>query len=137
MSIIKSVQNWLAEYDGLEFEPLTDITGENPSSYALALTGTSVISVDILGNRTYQHSYHFMAREQADTEADRADTHDFLEALCEWIEQRNDADDLPKLPGEYESIGINVSNAMLMDIFDDGTGLYQVQIQINFKKGRA
>jgi hypothetical protein len=39
------------------------------------------------------------------------------------------------LPANYIVEELNVSNAILFDIEEDGTGLYQVQIQLIFKKG--
>ena len=66
----------------------TDLTEEQPSSYALAATRNSKITEDILGNRTYQNSYVFYAREAAGNEVDRADNHGFLENLTVWMEGR-------------------------------------------------
>ncbi len=134
MSIIKSLQEWLDTYDGMEITTLTDTVDETAGSYALALAGTEVASIDILGKRTYRHSYVFYAREQVDAESDRAGNYDFIESFVEWIENQSDKEELPTLPGKYKSTGIEVSNAMLYDIYDDGTGLYQLQINLEFER---
>jgi len=138
MSIIKAVQDWLSEYDGMSMRPLseirTDLTEEQPSSYALAAAGNSKISEDILGNRTYQNSYIFYARESAGNEVDRADTHKFLDDFREWLEEKNVQRDLPVLTDGYESDHIEVSNAMLFDVDENGLALYQIQIQFIYKK---
>lgn len=139
MSIIKAVQDWLSEYEGMSMRPLseirTDLTEEQPSSYALAAAGNSKIEEDILGNCTYQNSYVFYARELASNEIDRADTHEFLDRLKEWIEEKNASGDLPSLPDGYTAEGIEVSNAMLFGIDENGVALYQVQIQLTYVKG--
>lgn len=141
MSIIKAVQDWLSGYDGMSIRPLseinTDLTGEQPSSYALAAAGNNKITEDILGNRTYQNSYVFYARELAGSEVDRADTHNFLDNFMEWLEEKNAQRDLPALPSGYESDSVEVSNAMLFDIDEDSMALYQVQIQFIYTKGSA
>lgn len=138
MSIIKAVQDWLSEYDGMDMRPLseikTDLTEEQPSSYALAAAGNSKITEDILGNRTYQNSYVFYAREAAGNEVDRADNHGFLENLSAWMEERNVQNNLPQLPDGYTAESVEVSNAMLFDIDENGMGLYQVQIQLTYRK---
>ena len=131
MSMIKSIQDWLEQYKGMEL--LTDQTEEFPSSYALAPSGNNTTSIDILGKRTYQNSYVFYAKESASAEIDRQDTYDFLEGLSLWLEDQADRDDLPQLPG-YRVESLEVSNAFLAEIDENGTGLYQVQIQIIISK---
>ncbi len=141
MSIIKSIQTWLEQFDGMELKTiskvLTDQTDEEASSYAVAPSGSGKISTDILGNKTFQNSYVFYAKEAAANEVDRQENYDFLESLTEWIEDKNDNKDLPVLPAGYEPEEIQVSNAMLFDIAEDGTGTYQVQIQFIFVKRRV
>lgn len=140
MSLLKTLQDYLCEYDNMDMRPvsevLTDQTGEYPSSYALAPSGNGKTGKDILGNRTYQNNYVFYAKENFADEVDRQDNHDFLEDFSNWLEERNDNKDFPQLPAGYEVEEIQVSNAMLFDIYEDGTGLYQVQIQLIFRKRR-
>lgn len=138
MSLLKSLQDYLCEFDGMDMRPVseivTDSVDEISSGYALAPTGNSTIKTDILGNRTYQNSYVFYAKEPAADEIDRQDTHDFLESFCDWLDERNFNQDFPVMPDRYEAKEIQVSNAILYDIYEDGTGLYQVQIQFIFEK---
>lgn len=140
MSLIKSLQNYLQEFSGMEIRPinevLTDRPDEMPSSYALAPTGNGRISKDILGNRTYQNSYVFYAKEHTANEIDRQENYDFLECFSDWLEERSEKGDFPTLPSKYAVHEIEVSNAMLFDLYEDGTGLYQVQIQLIFSKRR-
>jgi len=136
MSLLGALQDWLAEYSAMSIQPLTDRPEAVPSSYAVAPAGNGKISADILGNRTYQNSYVFYAKEAAAAETDRQDTHDFLEALSAWIEERSEDCDFPVLPAGYEVEEIAVSNGMLMDLYDDGAGLYQIQINMIFTKRR-
>ena len=140
MSLLKTLQDYLCEYDNMDMRPvsevLTDQTGEYPSSYALAPSGNGKTSIDVLGNRSYQNSYVFYAKENSADEIDRQDNHDFLEDFSDWREHRNDEQDFPTLPQNYEVEEIQVSNAMLFDLYEDGTALYQIQIQLIFRKRR-
>lgn len=140
MSLLKTLQDYLCEYDNMDMRPvsevLTDQTGEYPSSYALAPSGNGKTSIDVLGNRSYQNSYVFYAKENSADEIDRQDNHDFLEDFSDWLECRNDEQDFPTLPQNYEVEEIQVSNAMLFDLYEDGTALYQIQIQLIFRKRR-
>ena len=137
MSILKTLQDYLVEYPNMVIQPLTDTTEEDLSSYALAPSGHGKTSKDVLGNRTFQNSYMFYAKESASNEVDRQDNHDFLEDFSDWLEERSDNQDFPALPSSYEVQEMQVSNAMLMDLYEDGTGLYQIQIQLIFNKIRS
>ena len=133
MSILKALQDYLAGYEGMRpMRILTDRVEES-ESYAVAPTGNMRVTEDILGNRTYDNDYVFLARECNADEVDRQDNYDFLEGLFEWLEEAP----MPTLPGSYEAEKITPSNIMLMDIGDDGTGIYQVQIKLTLTKRRA
>ncbi len=139
MSIIKSLQDYLETFDGMDMQPLTiktDFADEKVSSYSIAPAGNGKISTDILGNKTYQNNYVFYAREAAADEVDRQENYDFLEGFSEWLEEQNEEDNLPQLPTGYKAEELRVSNIMLFDVNEDGTGLYQVQLQLEFVKER-
>lgn len=136
MSILKALQNYLSEYDGMEMIS-TDRTEEHPSSYALAPAGNGKTVTDIIGNKRFENNYVFYAKEAASVEVDRQENQDFLEDFSDWLDERNDADILPDLPGRYEAESISVANAMLFDIDEDGTGFYQVQIKLTLTKRKG
>lgn len=134
MSILKSVQDWLAQYPGMELVPLTDQTKETASSYAVAPVGNSATTRDVTGTRHYHNSYLFYARECALDEADRQANHDLIESLTDWIEAQSDSGNLPFLPGKYAAESVEASNGMLMEVGKDGLGIYQIQIQMTLYK---
>jgi hypothetical protein len=139
MSIIKSLQDYLEQYPKMDMQPLTiktDFADKEISSYSVAPSGNGKISSDILGNRTYQNNYVFYAREATADEIDRQENYDFLEGFSEWLEEQNQEGNLPDLPANYKAEELRVSNIMLFDVNEDGTGLYQVQLQLEFRKER-
>ena len=120
MSILRAIQTFLSGYPGMRpVRILTDGVAQDAESYAVAPSGNIRIQEDIVGNRTYENDYIFLARECTADEADRAGNYDFLEGLYNWLEE-----------------GVVPSNVMLMEIGDDGTGIYQVQIKLTFRKRR-
>lgn len=137
MSIMKSLQNWLSDFEYGSFtdlsEIVTDRLEEEQSGYALQLAGMKVKSVDVLGHRTYENTYLFYLKESASVESDRADNNDFVEQLVEWIDGQNDNKNLPILPGKYHTNSVDVTNAMLFDILEDGSGIYQIALSIEFE----
>ncbi|WP_304128865.1 hypothetical protein [Mogibacterium diversum] len=142
MSIIKSVQDYLAKYDGMQLinmsEMETDYTpgkrGVKGGTSALAPTGNSRTRTDVLGNKTYENSYIFFAKDLAVDNSAREDMYDFLESLSEWIETKIDEGLLPELPGKYEAVNLVPSNHMLYDIEESGAGVYQVELILTINK---
>lgn len=130
MSILKALQDYLAGYSGMKpMQILTDQVEES-ESYAVAPTGNVLVKKDILGDCTYENDYVFLTRECTADEVDRQDNYDFLEGLYAWLEDAP----LPELPGGYKAVKITPSNIMLMDINENGTGVYQVQIKLRMEK---
>lgn len=137
MSILKSLQDYLTTYDGMELRPINQILTDSADAageYALAPTGNSKTMTDIIGNKTFTNNYTFYAKESAAHETDRAENYDFLEGFSEWLDEQNDNDNLPTLPGRYKAVDLTAANGLLFDIDEDGTGLYQVQIQLTIRK---
>lgn len=138
MSILSTLQEYLKKFDGMELRPISEVLTDRPegpaSAYAIAPTGNGKTSQDVTGRRVYHNSYVFYAQESVGAEADRAENWDFLEALTAWLEQRVDAQGFPKLPAPYTVESLEVANALLVDINENGYGTYQVQIQLEFSK---
>lgn len=127
MTILKTLQAFIGDYNGMTV--LTDFEGKQ-SGYALQPTGNDTYKEDVLGNKYYLNNYIFYVREIAREEEDRASNQDFLEEFSMWLDEQR----LPELPGRFSAEDMTVSNCMLMDIETDGTGIYQVQIQLKIKK---
>lgn len=127
MTILKTLQLFISKYDGMEI--LTDFPGKE-TGYALSPSGNSMTKEDILGNKIYTNNYVFYVKECAIDEVDRADNQDFLEGFSMWLDDQ----ELPELPGIFKAQKMTASNCFLLDIAEDGLGLYQVQIQLTIKK---
>lgn len=132
MSVIGALQRYLSEYQEIDLV-LTDMT-RGVGSYALSQSAGGALKRDVLGNVTYQNSYIFLMKEHGRDEADRRDNYDFLEGFCEWLEERVDSKNLPVLDATYHPVSIEVSNASLMDVDDNGDATYQIQIQFIYVK---
>lgn len=137
MSILKSLQDYLQKFEGMEMRIVsTDGTEAEPKSYAVSPAGNSKTITDIAGNRTYINNYVFYAREHTCSEADRQDNYNFLDELFEWLEENNDNEIYPEIPG-YEVEEISATNVLLFDVGEDGRGTYQIQIQLRLTKRKV
>lgn len=136
MSILKSLQIYLEQFEGMDLRPImTDGTDCEPSSYAVAPSGNSKMLEDIIGNRTYINNYIFYAKEYTTSEIERQENYDFLDALFDWVEENNNKGIYPQIPG-YEVESITATNVILYDVDEDGRGIYQIQIQLTLTKRR-
>ncbi len=136
MSIIRSLQDWLETFDGMDLVVYTDRTEEETSSYAVSPT-ESTSKRDICGGYTHTHGYQFLAKEAALNEVDRQGAYEFLDRFTSWIEEQDAVGNYPLLPGAYEVERIEVSNAMLFDLNEDGTGVYCLQLDMIFSKKKG
>ena len=135
MSILKSIQEYLEQFEGMEMQPImTDGTDNVVKSYALAPSGNSKTITDIVGNRTYINNYVFYAKEYVVSEADREDNYEFLDDFFEWVEDNNENEVFPVIAG-YQVEEISATNVLLFDVGEDGKGTYQIQIQLKLQKG--
>lgn len=139
MSLMKSLQEFLRTYDGMELRPIqeiqTGIVGEL-GSMAIAPAGRGKCVKDISGNRKFENNYVFYAKENVRDEIDRADMNDFLEDFSEWLEEQSDNGNFPDLKSGYEAISMTTSGGMLYDITEDGAGVYMIQIQMVIRRKR-
>lgn len=137
MSILKSLQDYLEQFKGMEMRPvMTDGTDNEPTGYAVAPSGNSKTVEDIIGNRTYINNYVFYAREYTTSEIERQDNYEFLDAFFDWIEDNDEKGVYPEIPG-YEVESISATNVFLFDIDNDGRGTYQIQLQLRLTKRRC
>lgn len=135
MSIIKSLQTYLETYEGMEqIKDIKTYVADATNGYALSPTGNSKVSEDILGNKIFTNQYSFLAKEHALDEVDRSEKQDFLEDFSDWLEEQNSMGNLPQLQGKFKALELIVSNGLLLDIDEDSTGLYQVQLNLKIKK---
>ena len=135
MSILKSLQTYLEQFNGMEMEPIMTDGVDSDISYALQPSGNSKTVQDISGNRTYINNYVFYAKAYTVSEADRQDNYEWLDDFFEWIEENDENEIYPQIPG-YTVESISATNVLLYDVDDNGKGTYQIQIQLELRKGR-
>ena len=135
MSILKSLQTYLEQFNGMEMEPIMTDGVDSDISYALQPSGNSKTVQDISGNRTYINNYVFYAKAYTVSEADRQDNYEWLDDFFEWIEENDENEIYPHIPG-YTVESISATNVLLYDVDDNGKGTYQIQIQLELRKGR-
>lgn len=134
MNILKSVQRWLETCPDIELVHL-DMTDEKPSSFAVALSGNTLLSTQLNGDRTYQYSFQFYVRDYAQTDAERGANYDLLQAISDWVEEQDEQENYPALPARCVAERMSVANMLLMQVDGDGdAAVYQIQLQLIYTK---
>lgn len=142
MNIIEAVRELLAAFPKIAEVANSlhvDFTNPPPNSYALASTGDTRISEDILGNPTRQHTFVLYSNWQSASDFDRLNNSGTLLELAQYLEAngRGIAITAEINGGTYTGTVTSVaaSNGMLFAVPDTLVGgvVYQLQIAANYK----
>ena len=134
MTVSQAVINWLLTFDS-EYGKMTgidtDIIKGTTASYALVKEPVQNKIEDILGNVTCTDYYQLAARLDSQVNSDRIDNVAFLEALTEWIREKDKAKDYPVIKqGTVEKI--EVTTPFYLGKTDGDNSIYQLTIAIKY-----
>lgn len=131
VNISNSIIEWLSGY--LKDSITTDRLMPDSVSYGLFKAPTQNVKKDILGNVTYSDFHVFMARLDNVTNKNMQANQDFMQGLCDWIEEQNNKKNFPLL-GTYKCKSIEVSTPFYMGQNEDTSSIYQFTINIVYRK---
>lgn len=137
MTVSQAVINWLLTFDS-EYGKMTgidtDIIKGTTASYALVKEPVQNKIEDILGNVTCTDYYQLAARLDSQVNSDRIDNVAFLEALTEWIREKDKAKDYPVIEhGTVTVEKIEVTTPFYLGKTDGDNSIYQLTIAIKYK----
>lgn len=138
MTISESIMNWLKLFEreglkGIE-EITTDSLGPSADSYGLRKTKKTVVKKYLGGKEEHTEYYRFLARFDNRTEEARIVNGTWLEALCDWIADRNEAKEFPELGNRSSCTYIGVSTSFCMSMEEPETAVYMMTIAIKYVK---
>ena len=135
MTVSQAVINWLLTFDS-EYGKMTgidtDIIKGTTASYALVKEPVQNKIEDILGNVKCTDYYQLAARLDSQVNSDRIDNVAFLEALTEWIREKDKAKDYPVIEQGVEKI--EVTTPFYLGKTDGDNSIYQLTIAIKYSK---
>ena len=118
VNVGQAIIDWLKTY--VPETITTDSLNPEAVSYGLYKTPTQ-----------YSDYYTFMVRLDTITDDNMISNQDYLQGLCDWIEDREN--NYPDLKG-YTCTGISVSTPFYVGITDEHTAVYNMTIKINYRK---
>lgn len=111
-----------------------DFTDDSPTSYGLSSIGDTLLSEDVLGNQTRQHSFLLTSVYSAINDFERQENSIALTELAQWLEQQAGAEITVEIGDETysgEITQITTANGMLYAIPNENEiDGWQYQLQI-------
>lgn len=142
MTDIEKVRNWLLTYPQIgRIKGLgVDYYSAQPNNGSIDPSGLVEISrkEDILGNITVENQYNFvlyfvLAKSPEDDEG-ATDNADWLLSLQKWIQEQSIRRLAPTFGDVPDAETISAQNGKVDAADEEGTGVYSVQLSINFTK---
>jgi hypothetical protein len=142
MTALDKVRAWIATFP--DFDILgnfyVDYTDKAPANGGLFPSGLVEVErrKDIVGNVTVANQYNFalycvLEKSQHD-DAGATYNADWVMAFQEWVQAQSVMGLAPTFGDEPRAEKISAQNGMLYETDNEGTGLYMVQISVQFKK---
>lgn len=136
MTVSKAIINWLKEFNLKDYWGIekvgTDLMRQDVD-YALVKEPVRNVKRFISGTEIITEHYQFLARLDSYTDADSEDNDVWMDALSEWIRERNRNKEYPKVDADQvQEIGI--SSPGYMGRNDKNEAIYQMTIFIRYMK---
>lgn len=114
----------------------TDQLEAMATAYGLYKTPQTTITPYADGTRDITAYYRFLARQRAQTERERAESGEWLEAFEAWVRARNVARVLPTLPEGLYCQSVGIVGSASVEAQEGGQAIYQLSFSINYIDGR-
>lgn len=143
MTALEKMRTWIAtfpDFDILSNGFFVDYTDKVPSNGGLFPSGLVEIErrKDILGNVTVTNQYNFaiycVLTKSPGDDTGAVENADWVMAFQEWVQAQSVTGQAPAFGDEPRTERITAQNGMLYETDNEGTGLYMVQISVQFKK---
>lgn len=142
MSDLEKIRQWLLTYPGIgRLQGLkVDYYSAQPDNGSIDPSGLIEISrkEDILGNTTVENQYNFalyfvLAKAPEDDEG-AVENADWIMDFQRWVQEQSIRRLAPTFGDEPKSETIKAQNGKVEAADEEGTGIYMVQLSINFTK---
>lgn len=137
MTVSQAIIKWLQTFAPQDDQKMrwidTDLMHGNVD-YALVKEPVTNVTRYITGTEVHKDYYQIRARLDSQTNADCVENGAWLEALTEWIGEKDRLKDFPELEGATVK-KISVSSPFYMGRNEQNKSIYQMTICIEYFKG--
>ena len=136
MTISESIISWLMLFNPEDYWRMNKINTDimhNDVDYSLVKEPVRNVRTFISGTQIITEHYQFRARLSAFNDIEAVENGKWLEALTEWISEKNQKKEFPNINiGIVQEIGI--SSPFFIGKSDDKNAIYQLTIFIRYRK---
>ena len=111
----------------------TDRQSDDVATYALTKEPIDNVKRYVSGKEEHEQYYNFTARLTFQTETSRRDNGNFLEALEEWVNTQNKADNRPNISG-CDVSNIKVASSFYVGATAQNSAVYSLTLAIKFSR---
>lgn len=142
MSDLEKVRDWLLSYPKIErLQGLgVDYYSAQPNNGSIDPSGLVEISrtTDIIGNTTVKNQYnfalYFVLAKSPEDDVGATENADWLLDLQKWIQEQSVRKQAPIFGDDPKTETISAQNGKVDAADEEGTGVYSVQLSIEFTK---
>ncbi len=142
MSDLEKVRNWLMTYPQIgRLKSLgVDYYSAQPNNGSIDPAGLVEVSrkTDICGTTTVENQYnfglYFVFAKSPDDDEGATDNADWILHLQQWIQEQSIRRQAPTFGDSPKTETISAQNGKVDVADEEGTGIYSVQLSINFTK---
>lgn len=138
MTVSESVIEWLKRFETEGGRGIghveTDALKAATVSYGLAKTPQETIKKYLSGKEEHTVHFQFSARMDAKTNADRIENQNWLDALTDWIQQRDQEKDYPILREGSSCTGIRITSPYYAGQGNMDNVTYMLTVAIKYVK---
>ena len=142
MSDLEKVRSWLRSYPKIDrLQGLgVDYYSAQPNNGSIDPSGLVEISrtTDIIGNTTVKNQYnfalYFVLAKSPEDDVGATENADWLLDLQKWIQEQSIRKQAPIFGDDPETETISAQNGKVDAADEEGTGVYSIQLSINFTK---
>ena len=141
MSIITGLIDWIktcplvvaAAYKDIYI----DLAARDPDNMSVAASHDGVVKRYFDGSCLVAQDYVLFIKQSSDENQGRLEHNEFLEGFATWVWQQNYNRTFPEIGTDKTLLNVQTANGMFYEIDQDGTGVYQVQIKMNYIRKRG
>lgn len=142
MSDLEKIRSWLLTYPKIDrIQGLgVDYYSQQPNNGSIDPSGLVEISrvTDIIGNTTVSNQYNFVLyfvfAKAPEDDAGATENAEWLLNFQKWIQEQSIRRQAPTFGDDPKTETISAQNGKVDAADEEGTGIYSVQLSVNFTK---
>ena len=134
MTVSRALIEWLYGFGNIDVSERidTEALAADAQSLGLYKSPQTVVRAYVDGSRNVTAHYQFLVKQGAQTNAERVESHAWMEALERWVREQDMARLLPVLDEGRECSRVFVASSFYMASHEGEEAVYQLSLGIQY-----